>query len=108
MRIPIKAAREIGKKHKLTHCFILGYDGNSTCVVTWGRTTEQSGETADWANGVKKRMGWPDRLCEAQPSRVRALKTRIEMLEAQLKSCEAKLKVHQDILIRKLEGKSPV
>lgn len=86
-RIPIKAARNFAAKHGLMQVIIFGYDGDLNHVVTYGKTTEQAGQAADFSNRLKTLMGWPDSL-HAQPSRVRRLQKRVKELEAALgKSC---------------------
>jgi hypothetical protein len=83
MRIPIKEARSLAEKHKLTLVVIFGYDGKSQHVTTYGASLEQCGQAADFGNKLKNALGWPESM-EAQPSRVRRLEARIRGLEAEL------------------------
>lgn len=89
MRIPIKAVREFGRKWNLNHVIILGHykyqkqKGGRTHVLSWGRSTEESGQAADFANTLKTQLGWPESV-RAQPSRVMRLQMEIEDLKNEL------------------------
>ncbi len=76
MRVPIKAVREFGKKFGMSHVIIFAKekDGKKrSWVSTWGLTTVQCGEAADFGNWLKDSLGWPASL-HAQPSRVKRLR----------------------------------
>jgi hypothetical protein len=80
-----REAREFAKRFGLTHVIIFGKERKPRVhVVTYGVTTEQAGEAADWGNSLKAQLGWPESLCQAQPSRVRRLEARIKELEMKL------------------------
>jgi hypothetical protein len=85
VRIPIKAVREFGRKWGLAHVIIFAHQADSRIhhILTWGRSTEESGQAVDFANTLKKQLGWPEALYP-QPSRVRRLMQRIRDLDAEL------------------------
>ena len=89
MRIAIKDVKELAKKYGLTHCVVLGFDGETQCIATYGKSVEQCDQAAEFGNDLKKALGWPEELCKTEPSRVTKLKKEIEILKAkyqQLKS----------------------
>lgn len=45
-RIPIAAARRFGREHNLRQVVILGYDGETVHVTTWGKTKADCGQAA--------------------------------------------------------------
>lgn len=83
-RIPIEAAKCIAANHSCRQVIIVAWDGKLTHVVTYGRTTEECDQAAMGGNLVKKALNWPESMCNAEPSRVTKLKTRIAELERQL------------------------
>lgn len=84
-RIPIETAKAVGDQHEdVSHVVLFCWDGEKQHVVTWGRTVEDCDQAAQAGNILKKRLGWPDDLCEAIPSRVKALKKQIRELKATL------------------------
>jgi len=84
-RIPWAALKRLSNRYGLTHLILFCHDGKSDHVVTYGRTTEQSGQAADFGNKLKGELGWPVETM-AQSSRVRRLQERIKELEAQLEA----------------------
>ena len=72
-RIPILDATRIGEKHGYSQVIIVAWDDQTgtTSVVTWGKSLKQSEEAAKGGNFVKKAMGWPDDMCQAEPARVK-------------------------------------
>jgi len=83
-RITIKDAKELAKRRGLTHCIIFGCDSRLQHVqhiATYGRTLEQAAQAAEFGNQIKKSCGWPDRLCHAEPARVRRLQAQIRELK---------------------------
>lgn len=92
MRIPIKAARDLGKRFGLTHVIIFATEEKDTNkpnhIVTWGRTLEACGQAADFGNMMKKSLGWPESLHQ-QPSRVRRLQKTIKELKEKLRTNES-------------------
>lgn len=87
-RVPIKAAKDVGREHGLTQVILLGWDGERTHVVTWGNTVEACDQAAQGGDRVKKALNWPDDLLGDEPHRVRKLKARIVELEKQLQEKE--------------------
>lgn len=89
MKIPIKALKEFAHKYGLTHIIMLSHDidGKSDHIATYGRTTEQCSQAADFGNKLKDAMGWPKSL-HAQPSRVIELQKRVKELEAKIERNE--------------------
>lgn len=83
-RIPISAARTIAGDHGCRQVIIVAWDGKKTHVVTYGKTVKECEQAASGGNFVKKALGWPESLCNSEPSRVAKLKSRIKELEAQL------------------------
>jgi hypothetical protein len=83
-RIPIKAAREISAKYDLKQVIILAWDGKLTHVVTYGKTMEDCDQAAQGGNKMKKAFGWPESLCQAEPSRVKKMKKEIKELKQKL------------------------
>ena len=85
-RIPISALKELAKKYGLTHVIMLAHDGDIDHVVTYGKTTEQCSQAADFGNKLKTALGWPEKL-QCQPSRVRTLERKLKELEEKMQSC---------------------
>ena len=84
-RLPIKAARDLSDQYGLSHVILYARDHSGKYhVVTFGRSTEQAGEAADYGNQMKAYFGWPKNLCEAQPSRVRKLQAEIKALKEEI------------------------
>lgn len=82
--IPFGTARKYAEDNRLRQVVIMGWDGKRTHVLTYGRTVEESDQAAHGGNLVKHALGWPDSLCNDEPSRVTKLRERIADLEAQL------------------------
>lgn len=85
-RIPVKLAQEFAAKTGCRQVVIAAWDGELTHIVTYGTSVEDCAQAAEGGNFVKKAMGWPEAMCNGQPSRVRALQARIKELEAVLES----------------------
>jgi hypothetical protein len=70
-RIPIKAAKQISNDSGYPEVVIFAYDPTSgkQHVTTYGQTVEQCIEAAKAGNYLKKHLGWPEDLCNAQPRR---------------------------------------
>lgn len=81
-KIPIRAARKVGKEHNCKQVILLAFDGKLTHVVTWGKTAEDCAQAADGGNMLKKKWGWPE--CNDQPSRVKKLLAEIEELKRRM------------------------
>jgi hypothetical protein len=84
-RIPINAAKKVAKEHNCQQVVILAYDGKLQHCVTYGTTVESCAQAAHVGNTIKTALGWPSNTM-AEPSRVRALKSRIKELEGLLSS----------------------
>jgi len=88
MRLPIRAAKDVGELYKLRQVILLAWDGELTHVVTWGRTVEDCSQAADGGNKLKKKWGWPE--CNDQPSRVKKLQDEVAKLKERLKKFEGR------------------
>lgn len=85
--VPVAAARAIAQQFDKDQVIIVAWDRahGREHVTTYGKTIEECAQVAAGGNLVKQALGWPESACNAEPSRVRALKKRIEELETQLK-----------------------
>jgi len=90
MKIPIKALKELSKQYGLNHVVVFATDNNNQHIATYGKSTEQSGQAADFGNTMKSVLHWPDSL-QAQPSRVRKLQAEIKELKTKLELFENKV-----------------
>ena len=73
-RLPIKAAKDIGKKYGYTRIVVLAIDDNEdvASVVTWGRNLIECESAALYGNEIKKKLlNWPEEECKAMPKRVK-------------------------------------
>ncbi len=70
-RIPIAAAKRIASDHGMDQVILLAWsrETGDTHVVTYGRTLQDCVQAADGGNRLKRELGWPEELCNAQPSR---------------------------------------
>lgn len=82
--IPFEAARDFAEKHDCRMVVVVAWDGEQTHVVTYGVSEEECDRAAEGGNSVKRALGWPESLCQSEPSRVTKLKERIAELERQL------------------------
>lgn len=94
MRIPIAAVRRLGQQYELSHVIVFGMEPNrlgtfKQHVATWGRGLEECGQAADFGNKLKVHLGWPERLTDAQPSRVRRLQAEVKRLKEKVADLEA-------------------
>jgi hypothetical protein len=80
-RIPIQAAKDVAAKYACRQVIIAAWDGALTHIVTYGESVEDCDQAATGGNFIKKALGWPESLCNAEPSRVTKLKARIKELE---------------------------
>jgi hypothetical protein len=85
-RIPIEAAKQIAKDHGCRQVILVAWDGQKVHIVTYGVNIEECDLAAIGGNMVAKALGWPESLCNAEPSRVKKLRQRIKELEAKLTS----------------------
>lgn len=81
-RIPIKDAKHFAIANDLNLIFIYGWDGEREHIVTWGRTQHDCYVASEFGNKIKKNLNWPDEL-QADPNRIKKLKSRIKELEEQ-------------------------
>lgn len=83
-RIPIKTAKAVGEAHPdVSQVILTAWDGKRTHVVTWGRTAEDCDMAAQGGDMLKEAFGWPERLRNVEPSRIRSLRKRVADLEAE-------------------------
>ena len=68
--LPIKAARDVGKKYKLSQVIIIARGLTLDHVVTWGKTQDDCARAAEGGNSLKRYMGWPESKCHAKPRRL--------------------------------------
>jgi hypothetical protein len=73
-RIPIKAAQEVARGYNCRQVILLAWDGVLTHVVTYCVNQEECDQAAEGGNRIKRSLGWPESLCNAEPSRVKKLK----------------------------------
>lgn len=70
-RIPITAAKGIAQAHGLRQVILLGWDGERTHVVTYGKSMQDCRQAAEGGNKLKRALGWPEELCNDKPARAR-------------------------------------
>lgn len=92
MKIPINDLKELSKKRKLTHAilFAIGED-DVPWIVTYGKLTEQAGQSADFGNKMKELLKWPE-SSQAQPSRVRKLQREVEEYKLEIQRLNDRIK----------------
>jgi hypothetical protein len=88
-RIPVKAAKQVAEEHNLSQVILLGWDGKTTHIVTYGKTVEDCDMAAQGANYLKSLWNWPESTL-VDPHRVEKLKVRIEELEREIQA------IHED------------
>lgn len=88
-RLPISAAREVGKEYDCRQVILIAWDGELTHIVTWGKTLEDCSQAADGGNRLKEKWGWPE--SNDQPSRVRKLQDENEALRQALPLLQAEI-----------------
>lgn len=94
-RIPVSTARKIAKDFDHQQVIIVSWnkEHGQTCVVTYGNTVEACDQAAIGGSKVKKVLGWPESLCNAEPPRIVALKKKVKSLKAQLNTIK-ELRIH--------------
>lgn len=72
-RIPIQAAKDIAAKYGQGQVIIATWDAKTglTHVVTYGVTTADCEQAAKGGNLIKRALGWPEEMCQAEPARAR-------------------------------------
>lgn len=88
-RIPISAAQDIAKTHGCKQVIIAAWDGQKTHIVTYGTSVEMCDQAAQGGNLIKRALGWPESMCNAEPSRIKKLNARIKELETELADARA-------------------
>lgn len=85
--IPIKSAKEISKEFEVPEVVIFGYDPQTgkQHVTTYGKTIDQCKDAARAGNYLKKALGWPAELCNAEPSRAKKQQDELTRLRAEVK-----------------------
>ena len=118
-RIPVATAKEVAKKHGLAQVILVCWEVDEkqrcamTHVVTYGKTKEDCLQAATGGNMVKKALGWPDSLCNTEPSRMKGKiiidRSALTEIRKQTERCsfssdpEHQLKVFEDAL-EKING----
>lgn len=84
--IPIKSAKEISKEFEVPEVVIFGYDPQTgkQHVTTYGKTIDQCKDAARAGNYLKKALGWPAELCNAEPSRAKKQQDELTRLRAEV------------------------
>jgi len=72
-RIPITEAKRISKLYGQNQVIIVTWDktNNRQHVVTYGKSIVDCAQAASGGNFVKKALGWPEKLCQAIPARIK-------------------------------------
>jgi hypothetical protein len=83
-RIPVAAAKLLAKKYACRQVIIAAWDGTRTHLVTYGVSVEEADMAALGGNLIAKTLGWPESLCDSEPSRVTKLRRERRRL---LRSC---------------------
>jgi hypothetical protein len=82
--LPVSIAKKVADDNNLKQVIILGWDGETTHVITYGQTINDCDQAAQGGNKLKRVLGWPESL-NANPPRVESLLKKIAALEVQLK-----------------------
>ena len=88
-RIPIKAAKEFAKTYEKDQVIILCWDKqtNTTWVTTYGKSPEDCQQAADGGNEIKRQLNWPEKDCDAVPSRTKK-KVAVNFTDWLMTNCE--------------------
>lgn len=62
-RIPIRAARQVAQEFGQRQVVMVTWDGETTHVVTYGKTATDCDQAVQGGNFVKKALGWPENMC---------------------------------------------
>lgn len=89
-RVPIKVARLACNTAECRQVILLGWDGERTHIVTYGKTKEDCAQAAAGGNMLKAKWGWPE--CNDQPSRVKKLEAEVVTLRAEVRELRAAAK----------------
>lgn len=81
--VPIKAAKNIASEYQKDMVIIVCFDHThgKQHITTYGKTIDDCDRAASGGNEIKRLLGWPEKLCLEEPSRVKKLKARIAELE---------------------------
>ena len=91
-RLPIESAKSIAQKYNLRQVILCAWDGETTHIVTYGKSVEDCAQAATGGNILKQKWGWPE--CNDQPSRVKTL----EQENALLRKRATQLLENADVL----------
>lgn len=95
-RVPIAVARAAAKSSGCRQVIFLGWDGERTHIVTYGKTGEDCAHAALGGNLLKQKWGWPE--CNDQPSRVRVLESKLEKSQTAIRDGEHVCKVAEGLM----------
>lgn len=73
-RIPIAAAKRIAQEFGFDQVVIFARahrTDNKEHVTTYGKTVEDCDVAARMGNHLKRVVGWPEKLCQDKPARIR-------------------------------------
>lgn len=63
MNIPFEAVQKLAEEFGLTRAILFAHDpSGKDHIVTWGASTIDSSNAAEFGNSLKRVMGWPDSL----------------------------------------------
>ena len=96
-RIPTLAASDIAKAHDCRQVIIVAWDGQQIHVVTYGATEDECFQPAEGGNLVKRALGWPESLCNAEPNQVKKLRAKLTAREDMIRDLEGRLKHGDDV-----------
>lgn len=84
--IPVKAAKAIAEEYEKNQVILVCWDDvhKRMHVTTYGKTVDECALAAEGGNAVKEALGWPDRLCHDEPSRIKKLKEKVSMTQLEL------------------------
>lgn len=69
-RIPIKVARDLGKKLGMNKTVLICFESDGKQhVVTWGKDYNDCVDAAKLGNDIKRALGWAEYLCHGKPAR---------------------------------------
>ena len=84
-RIPVTALKTLCEEQGLQFAVLLGFDGKLSHIVSYGDSADSCSHAAELGNKIKRGLGWPESLCNAEPSSYKKLQDRIAELEKLLK-----------------------
>lgn len=69
-------------------------EGYRHWVVTWGETSEESDNAAEFGNRMKKALRWPPELCLDESAKVKELRAKIDALQDTCRCIEENLTMY--------------